>query len=267
MKFAIAGKGGVGKTTIAGTLARLMARDGYNVIAVDADPAMNLAYAIGIPSQVARIIVPISENADLVEERTGVRPGGGVGAIFSLTPKVDDIAEKYGVQGPEGVKLLVMGTIRAGGSGCMCPANALLRALLRHMIFERKDVLILDMEAGIEHLGRGTAKGVNAMLNIVEPGAQSVETTLRINKLAVEIGVDQVLAVGNKISGTEDRRFIEKAMETAGLSIIGYIPFDPAIMRADMLRNAPIDYAPSSPAIEAIKTLKTKLLAKFKGDK
>lgn len=267
MKFAIAGKGGVGKTTIAGTLARLIARDGYNVIAVDADPAMNLAYAIGIPVEVAKGIVPISENADLVEERTGARPGEGTGSIFSLTPKVDDIAEKYGIQGPDGVKLLVMGTVRAGGSGCLCPANALLRALLRHMVFERKDVLILDMEAGIEHLGRGTAKGVNAMLNIVEPGTQSIETTLRIKKLAVEIGVDQVFAIGNKISGAEDQHFIEKAMETAGLPIMGYIPFDPAIMRADMFRQAPIDYAPSSAAIGAIKTLKTKLLAKFKGDK
>ncbi|MBS7643898.1 AAA family ATPase [Candidatus Bathyarchaeota archaeon] len=265
MKFAIVGKGGVGKTTIAGTLARFIARDGYNVIAVDADPAMNLAYAIGVPAEVAKGIVPISENSDLVEDRTGARPGGGAGAIFSLTPKVDDIAEKYGVPGPEGVKLLVMGTVRAGGSGCMCPANALLRALLRHMIFERKDVLILDMEAGIEHLGRGTARGVNAMLNIVEPGTQSVETTFRIKKLAVEIGIDQVFAVGNKISSSEDQRFVEKAMETAGLPIMGYIPFDPAIMRADMFRCAPIDYAPSSSAVEAIKTLKTRLLEKFKG--
>jgi CO dehydrogenase maturation factor len=259
LKVAVAGKGGVGKTLIAGTLSRFLARDEYRVLAIDADPAMNLAYALGIPFEAVSKIVPLTENEELIRERTGVKPGTGFGAFFSLTPTVDDIAEKYGVVGPDNVRLLVMGTVRSGGSGCMCPANALIRALIRHVTLERKDAVVMDMEAGLEHLGRATVRGFNALICVVEPGVQSIETAMKIKRLALDIGVKKVLVVGNKAASREDRKFIEKSLKDADLELACIIPFDKAILRADTLRVAPIDYSPKSPAIEAIKELKETL--------
>ncbi|NIM44098.1 MAG: AAA family ATPase [Nitrososphaeria archaeon] len=249
MKIAVGGKGGVGKTLIAGTLSRFFSRDEYRVLAVDADPAMNLAYALGIPADVASRIVPITENEELVRERAGEGP------IFTLNPTVNDIADKYGVVGPDDVRLLVMGTIRSGGSGCMCPANSLVRALIRHLTLERDEVVIMDMEAGLEHLGRATVRGFDVMLCVVEPGAQSLETARKIVGLASDIRVKEVLAVGNKIITDEDRSFIEASLKEIGLEIVGVIPFDQKILRADARRMAPIDFSPTSSAIKAIKEL------------
>lgn len=263
MKLAIAGKGGVGKTLIAATLSRLLAHDGYRVLAVDADPAMNLAYALGISAEVASKIVPISENIRLIEERTGTRPGSGFGGIFSLTPTVNDIADRFGVPGPDGVRLLVMGTVRGGGTGCMCPANALLRALIQHIMLERREAVVMDMEAGLEHLGRGTIRGVDAVIAVVEPGTQAIETARRIEKLASDIGLKEVLAVGNKIRTNEDRRFIEGSLEKMGLHPFCMIPFDQRILQADMMQVAPIEFAPSSPAIQAIRELEAMLKERY----
>ena len=263
MKVAVAGKGGVGKTLIAGTLSRLLARDGFRVLAVDADPAMNLAYAIGIPHQIASKIVPIAENRRLIEERTGVKPGSAFGVFISLTPTVSDIAEKFGVLGPDNVRLLVVGTIRYGGSGCACPANTLIRSLLRHITMVRGDVVVMDMEAGLEHLGRATVKGFDVLLCVVDPGAQSIETAERINRLAKYINVKEVLAVGSKVTSSSDERFIEKSASEIGLEVIGMVPFDPEVLKADRMRVAPIDLAPSSPAISAIKNLRDTLKARL----
>jgi len=263
VKLAIAGKGGVGKTLIAGTLARLLARDGYRVLAVDADPAMNLAYALGIPSDTASKVVPLIENERLIEERTGVKRGTGFGAFFSLTPTVDDIAERYGIIGPDSVRLLIMGTVRSGGSGCMCPANALVRALIRHITLERGDAVIMDMEAGLEHLGRGTVRGFNALLCVVEPGTQALETAKKIQSLAKDIGVKEVLAVGNKATAKEDEEFMEKYLKETGLELIHVIPLDQAILQADARHIAPIDHSPNSQAIQAIKELEETLKEKY----
>jgi CO dehydrogenase maturation factor len=261
LKVAVAGKGGVGKTLIAGTLSRFLARDEYRVLAIDADPAMNLAYALGITFDAVCKIVPLTENEELIRERTGVKPGTGFGAFFSLTPTVDDIAEKYGIIGPDNVRLLVMGTVRSGGSGCMCPANALIRALIRHITLERKDAVIMD--AGLEHLGRATVRGFNALLCVVEPGAQSIETAMKIKRLASDIGVKEILAVGNKATSQEDRKFIEQSLKEADLELACIIPFDQSILRADNLRVAPIDYSSKSPAIKAIKKLEEILKGKY----
>ena len=189
MKIAVAGKGGVGKTFVAGTLARLLARDGYNVLAVDADPNINLAASLGIPSEIANRITPLSENDALVKENTGLDPKESLCVIFNMTPTVNDIVDRFGVQGPDNVKLLVMGTVKGGDTGCMCGANALLRVLIQHLLIQRGEVLIMDMVAGLEHLGRGTARRMDSMLVVVEPRMKSIDTVGRILRMAEEIEV------------------------------------------------------------------------------
>jgi CO dehydrogenase maturation factor len=263
MKIAVAGKGGVGKTFVAGTLARLFARDGYNVLAVDADPNINTASSLGIPAEVAEKIVPLTDNDALVEEKTGVKPSRSYGAVFRLTPNVNDIVERFGVVGPDGVHLLVMGTVKGGDTGCMCPANALLRVLVQHLLMQRKDVLIMDMVAGLEHLGRGTAKRMDAMLSIVEPRMKSIETMRRIIKLASDIEIREVLAVGNKISNEKERLFIDEHMIELGVPTATYIPYDETVAEADLLGEAPIDYNENSKAIRALVDLKEYLKDRY----
>ncbi|HEC57649.1 MAG TPA: cobalamin biosynthesis protein CobN [Candidatus Syntrophoarchaeum butanivorans] len=249
MKIAITGKGGVGKTTLAGTLARLLAQEGEDVVAIDADPDMNLASALGLKENPT----PISKLEDLIAERAG-EPGG----IFKLNPKVNDILDKYGVKNEDGVRLLTMGTIELGGSGCVCPASAFLRALLRHIIFKER-VVILDMEAGIEHLGRGTTRNVDLMIVVVEPGMRSVETLSRIRKLAADIGVVNVAVVINKDIGGDD--MVREKIEEMGVPILGSIPYDVSFVRADLEGKSPLDAG--GEAIDAIKGIKDKLLEMF----
>ena len=263
MKIAVAGKGGVGKTFISGTLARLLARDGYNVLAVDADPNINTASSLGIPSEIAETIIPLSENETLIKEKTGVTPGKSYSKVFRLTPKVSDIVEKFGVVGPDGVQLLIMGTVNDGGAGCMCPSNALLRVLVQHLLIQRKDVLVMDMVAGLEHLGRGTARRMDTMLAVIEPRMKSVETVKRVLKLAKEIEVQEVLAVGNKVRYERERPFIEEKRRELGVEVAAYIPYDEEVVEADMLGIAPIDHDDSSPAVNALYQLKEGLKKRY----
>jgi len=233
MKIAITGKGGVGKTLLASLLSRIFAESGYSVIAIDADPDANLAATLGFPHP--EEITPISEMSALIEERTGARPGQAA-TYFRLNPKVDDLPEKY-CQEYNGIRLMVMGRIKKGGSGCYCPENALLQALVTHLLLARDEVVILDMEAGVEHLGRATAKAVDKLIVVVEPSRRSVETAYRIDKLAQDIGLQNIAVVGNKIRSQSEREFLISSMP--GFEFLGFIPYDQAIVEAD-LANLPL---------------------------
>jgi len=264
VKIAVAGKGGVGKTFIASTLSRLLASDGYNVLAVDADPNFNLAYALGVPRDVADKIVPLTENEALIREKTGVSSEEAYAPVFNMAPTVDDIVDRFGVSAPGGVKLLVMGTVRGGGTGCMCGANALLRVLVQHLLIQRGDALVMDMVAGLEHLGRGTARRMDAMLVVVEPRMKSMDTMRRILRLAEEIEIKEVLAVGNKVASEAERRFIEENMDAMGVPVVAIVPYDDAVGDADMKGIPTLDYDHDAPAVRAVTELKDYLVARYK---
>jgi CO dehydrogenase maturation factor len=227
MKIAISGKGGVGKTLLTALLSRTFAESGYSVIAIDADPDSNLAAALGFPHP--ETITPISEMGDLIEERTGMRPGQS-GAMFKLNPRVDDLSDKYSLE-YNGVRLMVMGRIKKGGTGCYCPEGTLLKALATHLLLARNEVVILDMEAGIEHLGRGTAQIVDKLIVVVEPGRRSLETAHRIVKLAKDIDLYNIAIVGNKLRSQADREFLVSNL--SGFEFLGFIPYDQAVVDAD----------------------------------
>ncbi len=233
MKIAISGKGGVGKTTLASLLAKIFAEEGYSVLAIDADPDANLAATLGFPQP--EKITPITEMQSLIEERTGAQPGQ-IAPFFKLNPRVDDIPEKYAHE-HNGVRLMVMGRIKRGGSGCYCPENALLQALITHLLLARNEVVILDMEAGIEHLGRATAKAVDKLIVVVEPGRRSVETAHTIDKLAQDIGLQNIALVGSKIHSQPEKEFLISSLP--GLEFLGFIPYDQAIIDAD-IANLPL---------------------------
>jgi CO dehydrogenase maturation factor len=228
MKIAVSGKGGTGKTTLASLLSFIFAEAGYSVLAIDADPNANLALALGFPH--SEEITPISEMGKLIEERTGARPGQ-VAPYFKLNPKVDDIPEKHWVE-HNGIKLMVMGRLKKGGSGCYCPENALLEALVAHLLLARDEVVIMDMEAGVEHLSRATAKAVDKMIVVVEPSKRSVETAFKIRELAKDIGLGNIGVVGNKIRSEEEKDFLVSSV--LGFEFLGFIPYDEGIAEADI---------------------------------
>jgi len=245
VKIAVSGKGGVGKSTLSGILARMLARDGYDVLAIDADADMNLASALGINDPPR----PLTDYKEMIGERAGSQ-----GGIFKINPKVDDIVDSFGVVGPDGVRMLVMGTIERGGSGCMCPASAFLRAFLRHVVLKDNSAVILDMEAGIEHLGRGTTRGIDLMIIVVEPGMRSIETAARIKKLSAGIGIKHLAAVINK--GTSPQ--VKQHLAGLGIPVLGEIPYDPELVRADLEGTAPIDTG--GDAVNAVKIIKDRML-------
>ena len=238
MKLAIAGKGGVGKTTVASLLIQYLADRGKRVIAIDADPDSNLSSALGYTD--IKEIVPISEMEDIIEERTGAKPGQS-GSFFQLNPKVDDLPEKLWIE-KGNIRLMIMGTVKKGGGGCVCPESTLLKNLITHVIFYRDDVVIMDMEACIEHLGRGTASAVDMFIIVVEPGKRSIETAEKIRKLASDIGLKKIGVVGNKIRGTNDENFIRESLKD--IKILGFIPYDERLIEADLKgESSPADYS------------------------
>lgn len=241
MKLAISGKGGAGKTTLTALLAQSFADAGRQVLAVDADPSPCLAGALGFPPELRAQLYPIAEMDALIEERTGARPGT-TGGFFTLNPRVDDIPDRFSVL-HRGVRLLEMGSVDMGGSGCICPESAMLKTLFMHLLFRQDDVLLLDMYAGVEHLGRATVDFVDAMLVVVEPTRRSLGTAAQIRKLANDIGLTRLYLVGNKIRDDEEAGFLEA--ETPGLPVLGFLPADPKVQEADRLGRPVYHHVPS----------------------
>jgi len=250
MKIAVTGKGGVGKTTVSSTLCHVYASEGRKVLAVDADPDANLAAAFGLSEEQAASIRPIAELPDLIEERTGARPGSP-GGIFKLNPRVDDIPEGFGYS-LGNITLLITGKSREAATGCYCPENVLLRRLLKHLVVERKDVVVLDMEAGIEHLTRGTSESVDAFIVVVEPGQRSIQTAHTVQRMAGELGIKDVLVVANKVRGEEDVEYIRRSI--GGMKLIGTLGFDNAIVEADIKGIPPYEH--SAALVSAITELR-----------
>lgn len=211
MKIALTGKGGVGKTTVSALLAEKASSLGQDVMAVDGDPDSNLGDSLGIKGD----ITPVAEMEDLIEERTG---GSG---LVKLNPAVEDIPERFYRKAGD-IKVLMMGRVSKGGSGCKCPENAFLRELLSHLLLDRKETVICDMEAGVEHMGRGTVKGLDALVVVVEPDVRSIKTMTKIESLAEDIQVEKVYVVGNKIRNSEEKDFIKEKTEDRPLALLPY---------------------------------------------
>lgn len=240
MKIAITGKGGVGKTTLTSLLAYTYAEMGFNVLAIDADPSPCLGDALAFPRPMLEDLTPIARMEDLIFERTGAQPGS-VGGYFKLNPRVDDLPDRFSAV-HRGVRLLELGAVELGGSGCICPESAILRALTTHVLLRRDEVVLLDMYAGVEHLGRATASAVDAMLIVVEPTARSLGTAAQIKSLAQDINLRELFIVGSKVQGVEDQQFIQA--NSPDLPVIGHLPDDPLVRQADREGKAVYDLAP-----------------------
>lgn len=248
MKIAVSGKGGVGKTTLSAFLVRWFAAEGKSVLAVDADPDANLANGLGVKD--ASGIVPIAKMKELVAERTESVPGS-FGGFFKMNPKVDDLPEKLAVRSGERIRLMVMGGVKKGGMGCVCPESILLKNLVQHLILRRDEVVVMDMEAGIEHLGRATSQSVDWLIVVVEPGRRSLETAAKIKELAADIGLSHIALVGNKVRGDSDKEFLLKNM--AEYRFLGFIPYDEQIIEADLRGDFAENMSPETRrALEAI---------------
>jgi len=251
MKIAVTGKGGVGKTTFAATLARLYASEGKNVLAADVDPDANLGLALGFSEKDLNEIVPITRMRKLVEERTGASADN---KFYKLNPKVDDIPDTYS-KTTNGVKLLVLGTVDTAGSGCVCPEHVMLKRIINHLVLRSNDVVILDMEAGLEHLGRGTTEGMDQFVVVIEPGARSIQTYQNVKRLATGLGVKQVRVVANKVRNEEDEAYIRERIPEEDL--LGFIHYNPEVIDADRQGKSPFDF--SETAVAEIKLIKEKL--------
>jgi CO dehydrogenase maturation factor len=260
MKIAIAGKGGVGKTLIASGLAWSFVREGLTTIAIDADPSPNLALSLGLSSAETDAILPISENEVLIQKKTGTSFPG----VYNLNFSVDDIIRDFAVSTPSGVHLLVMGTVKSMGSGCTCPANSVTRALIRHLVVDRDDAVVMDMEAGIEHLGRGTAEHVDMMVVVSDANKKSLSVAATIARMAQDAGIHRVELVGNRIANPDEESLVRSFAREHQLNVLGIIPFDPAVIRAG-IAGTPVMALEGTPAFQTIEKIRHIIMHKSRG--
>jgi CO dehydrogenase maturation factor len=253
MKVALSGKGGVGKTTIAGALARILARHSQRVLALDADSNPNLATSLGVPRD-AQLPSPPHGLTEWREDSAGK-------AYVHLRQPIAQFVADYGVPAPDGVQLLVMGPVVAASVGCRCEAHAVARGITGHLVAEA-DATVLDMEAGLEHFGRGTTEHVNTLLIVVEPYFRALEAGARIRELAEQLGIAQILVVANRVRTPQEQTAVEQYCRAHGLELVASIPYDEAVLAAEQQGLAPLDYAPESPAVRAIEQLAMTLLAR-----
>ena len=251
MKIAVTGKGGVGKTTLSAVLARLYADEGRTVLAADVDPDANLGLALGLTQEEVNAIVPVSKMKELARERTAANASN---TFYKLNPQVSDIPDTYARE-INGVKLLVMGTVETGGSGCVCPEHVMLKAVLSSLVFRKDDVVIMDMEAGLEHLGRGTASMMDQFIVVIEPGARSIQTYEKVKQLAADIGVHRVRVVANKVRDAQDEAFLRQRIPEDAL--LGFIHYSGEVIDADRRGMSPYDTSPAT--VEEIRAIKARI--------
>ena len=226
----------MGKTLIAGGLARGFVERGLKTIAIDADSSPNLALTLGLNADDARKIVPLTENQPLVESKTST----GYSGVYNLNFTVEDIVRDYSVTTPLGVNLIVMGTVKAMGSGCMCAPNAVVRAMLRHLIVERDEAVVMDLEAGVEHIGRGTARAVDVLLIVADSNLKSLEIAKHIHDMTAAAEMKHIYLVGNRVMNQIQEEAIRAFAEKSGLKILTLIPFDQKVIEADMDGETPL---------------------------
>ena len=251
MKIAVTGKGGVGKTTFSAVLARLYADEGHKVLCADVDPDANLGLALGFTEEELMSITPITEMKELIRERTCADE---FEKFFKINPKVDDLPDKLSKE-INGVRLLLMGTVKTGGAGCVCPEHVILKRLLSHLIIGREDVVIMDMEAGLEHLARGTASLMDQFIVVIEPGARSIQTYEKVKQLARDIGVTRVRVVANKVRNEDDEAYLRSRIPEEDL--LGIIHYNAEVIDADRRGISPYDV--SEKAVEEIRAIKDRI--------
>jgi len=250
-KIAIGGKGGVGKTTVCAIWAQLFAEDGFDVLAIDADPDTNLASAFGIATEQSP--EPLIKMKELIAERTGTSKDA-VGAYFKLNPKVSDLPEEYWLEA-NGLKLLVLGAITQAGGGCACPEGAFLKALLTHTILQRQELVLVDLAAGVEFMGRASVQGIDALVLVVEPGGRSIETANNMAKMGRKLGIKFVGAIANKIAQPAQIEAIESQLDD--VTLLGTLNYSRPLQEAD-LKRAPV-FGADAEFTEKLKQAKNQL--------
>ncbi len=232
-RVVITGKGGAGKTTLTAFLSKLFKRDGFNVLAVDEDPQVNLPYALGIPPETK--IIPVSRNIDYVEEKTGARPGEAWGVMLSLNPDVSDVVDRFGLRTDDGINMLIMGSVIQAATGCLCPENALLDAIVRYISLRKGEIILMDTQAGVEHFGRALAKGFSQAIIITEPSFNSFQVAVNSLQLSRELGIPHVYLAINKVRSSKEE---EKIKRIAGKSLNSFdkvfsLPYDEIVLETE----------------------------------